>query len=101
VLGRGAAEVSIVAVTHTECSNDNRKTHAQVIDGRVRIHGVVVGNRDDLEALSRFLTAHKDLKPVIDSTFAPLEAAPAAFAAMQRGPMGKVVVQTSACYSRL
>jgi D-arabinose 1-dehydrogenase-like Zn-dependent alcohol dehydrogenase len=72
-----------------------------VINGQVRIHGVVVGNRDDLEALSRFLTAHTHLKPVIDSAYAPLEAAPAAFAAMQRGPLGKVVVHTSAFASRL
>lgn len=72
-----------------------------MIDGQIQIHGVVVGNRDDLETLSRFLTAHKHIKPVIDSVFAPLEAAPAAFTAMQRGPLGKVVVQTSAVASRL
>lgn len=61
----------------------------------------MVGNRDDMEELCRFVTAHS-LVPVVGAVF-PLAQVADAFAAMRRGPIGKVVVAVGAhgAHSRL
>ncbi len=59
----------------------------------VRLQGVFVGNRADLEGLCALLDAHPDVRPVIDRVF-PFEEAPAAFAWLRGAEhFGKVVVR--------
>lgn len=57
---------------------------------RAILHGVTVGHRRALEDLVRFLGAH-GIRPVIGETFAFADL-PAAFAALDNGPYGKIVV---------
>lgn len=60
---------------------------------RAAIHGVSVGHRRAFEAMTGFIDANA-IHPVVDSTFAFADA-PAAFARMAEGPVGKVVVDLS------
>lgn len=61
----------------------------------VRIQGVYVGHKQDFEALNRALSAHPDVRPVVDRVFG-FDEVPAAFAHLQAGAhMGKVVVDLS------
>lgn len=57
---------------------------------RAVIQGITVGHRRAFEDLVRFIDAH-GLKPVIDRTYG-FEDVPAAFAHLERGPFGKIVI---------
>jgi NADPH:quinone reductase-like Zn-dependent oxidoreductase len=58
----------------------------------VRIQGILVGHRQDFEALNRALAAHPDVKPVVDRTFA-FDEVPEALDYLSQGVhMGKVVI---------
>ncbi|MBW1879121.1 MAG: NAD(P)-dependent alcohol dehydrogenase [Deltaproteobacteria bacterium] len=58
----------------------------------IRIQGLFVGNRDDFESLTRFLSVNPDLRPTVDRVF-PFEEAPEAFAHLASGThFGKVAV---------
>jgi NADPH:quinone reductase-like Zn-dependent oxidoreductase len=59
--------------------------------GHVRVQGILVGSRDDFEALCRAVTAHR-IHPRIDRIFA-FDHAPDAFAHLRSGAhFGKVVI---------
>ena len=61
----------------------------------VRIQGVFVGSRADLVDLCAFLTAHPDLRPVVDHV-APFDALPDALHALSKGQhVGKIAVPDS------
>ncbi len=64
----------------------------QLIGPMVRIHGVVVGSRAELEAMCQAMALH-EIRPVIDRTFA-LDQARAAFDHMRRAAhVGKIVIE--------
>jgi NADPH:quinone reductase-like Zn-dependent oxidoreductase len=66
-----------------------------VLMQNLRIQGVYVGHREQLEALFR-AAAEAELRPVIDGTFAMSEV-PSAFARMEAGDhFGKIVIQVAA-----
>ena len=68
---------------------------APVLMRKLKLQGVLVGSRAELEALARALSAHHDLRPVVDREF-PFEEAPAAFEALARGEhFGKLVIRVS------
>jgi len=58
---------------------------------RAKLQGVSVGHRRALERLARFVQ-EQDIHPVIDQEYA-FEAAHDAFAHLDRGPFGKIVVR--------
>lgn len=59
---------------------------------QIRVQGVLVGNRDDFEAMNRLLAA-RQLRPVLDSRFR-FEAAPQALEHLAQGlHFGKIVVR--------
>ena len=58
---------------------------------RAVIQGITVGHRRALEDLNRAIDDHA-IKPVIEKIY-PFEEAPAAFAHLERGPFGKVVIR--------
>ncbi len=59
---------------------------------QIRVQGVLVGNRDDFEAMNRLLAAHQ-LRPVVDSCFG-FEQAPQALEKLASGShFGKIVVE--------
>lgn len=65
---------------------------ASILMRRVRIQGVLVGSRDDLEAMCRAIGHHR-LRPVVDRVF-PFEEAHAAFEHLAAGRhFGKVCVR--------
>ncbi len=71
-------------------------TLARVFMHGVKITGILVGSRADLEALVRALEAHPEVRPVLDQTYA-FEDVPAAFQRMASGGhVGKIVVRVSA-----
>jgi NADPH:quinone reductase-like Zn-dependent oxidoreductase len=58
---------------------------------KIRVQGILVGDRESFEAMNRAIALH-GLKPVVDRAF-PLAEAPAAFAHMAAGEhFGKIVV---------
>ena len=57
---------------------------------RAIIQGISVGHRSAFEAMNLAVERHK-IKPVIDRTYL-FDEAPAAFAHLERGPFGKVVI---------
>ncbi|WP_294990830.1 NAD(P)-dependent alcohol dehydrogenase [uncultured Stenotrophomonas sp.] len=61
---------------------------------RATLTGVSVGHRRAFEAMNAFIQRER-LQPVIDAVF-PFADVPAAFARLQQGPFGKVVVQVDA-----
>jgi NADPH:quinone reductase-like Zn-dependent oxidoreductase len=63
----------------------------QLIRGRGMIKGVSVGHRRALEDMVRAIDAHA-LQPVMAAEYAS-DAVPEAFAHLQRGPFGKIVVR--------
>jgi NADPH:quinone reductase-like Zn-dependent oxidoreductase len=59
---------------------------------RVRLQGILVGDRESFEAMNRALAAHR-LQPVIDRTF-PLEEFRGAFEHMAAGRhFGKICIR--------
>jgi NADPH:quinone reductase-like Zn-dependent oxidoreductase len=67
-------------------------TLALVFMQRVRLQGILVGDRESFEAMNRAITAHR-LKPVLDRTF-PVEDARAAFEHMAAGRhFGKICLR--------
>lgn len=59
---------------------------------RVRVQGILVGSREDFEAMNRAITLHK-LHPVVDRVF-PFEAAREALELMDRGGhFGKICIK--------
>ncbi|MBT1174609.1 zinc-binding dehydrogenase [Bifidobacterium sp. LC6] len=59
----------------------------------IRVQGSTMGSREDFARLLRFVE-HADIHPVIDSVFAGLDEAPAAFAKLNSGDVfGKVVIE--------
>jgi NADPH:quinone reductase-like Zn-dependent oxidoreductase len=65
----------------------------RILMNHVRVQGVFVGAREDLEALCRALAAHPEVDPVIDRVFG-FDEAPQAFAHLASGAhMGKIVVR--------
>jgi NADPH:quinone reductase-like Zn-dependent oxidoreductase len=59
---------------------------------RIRLNGILVGDRESFEAMNRAIALHR-LRPVVDRVF-PLEEAPAAFAHMAAGGhFGKIVIR--------
>ncbi|HEY0514858.1 MAG TPA: NAD(P)-dependent alcohol dehydrogenase [Thermoanaerobaculia bacterium] len=59
---------------------------------KIRLNGILVGDRESFEAMNRAIAAHR-LRPVIDRVF-PLEEAPAAFGQMAAGGhFGKICVR--------
>jgi NADPH:quinone reductase-like Zn-dependent oxidoreductase len=70
-------------------------TLADVVTRRIRLQGIFVGSRVDLQHLVRFVEAHA-LDPIIDRVFTRLSAARAAFAYLLSGQhLGKIVVLVS------
>lgn len=58
----------------------------------IRVQGVFVGDREDLQALCRALAAHPEVRPAVDRVFG-FDAVPQAFEHLAAGRhMGKVVV---------
>lgn len=79
VLGGGKAELTL----------------ARVFMHGVRVQGVLVGSRADLEALVRALEAHPDVRPVLDRTFA-FDEVPAAFERLASGAhQGKIAIRVA------
>ena len=60
---------------------------------QVVLRGIVVGHRRVFEAMSVGIEAMK-IKPVIDAVYA-FDQVPQAFAHLDRGPFGKVVIKVS------
>ena len=59
---------------------------------KIRVQGILVGDRESFEAMNRAIALHR-LRPVVDRVF-PLEEAPAAFAHMAAGDhFGKIVIR--------
>jgi len=59
---------------------------------RIRVQGILVGDRENFEAMNRAIALH-ELRPVIDQVF-PLEDSPAAFRHMAAGEhFGKIVIR--------
>mmetsp|Transcript_10135 Transcript_10135/g.19184 ORF Transcript_10135/g.19184 Transcript_10135/m.19184 type:complete len:366 (-) Transcript_10135:423-1520(-) len=73
----------------------------KLIQTRARVHGIVVGNRDDLEQVMQFYKEHH-MSPVLDAVY-PLSDSPAAFKSLADAQhFGKVVIslgQSSCCVS--
>lgn len=64
----------------------------QILMQKVRAQGILVGSRDDFEAMNRAITLHQ-LHPILDRTF-PFEEARAAFEHMASGShFGKIVIR--------
>ena len=64
------------------------------MQGRVNLHGIIVGNRDDFEAMNECITQHK-IQPAVSSIF-PFEETDAAFRMFAQGKhFGKVVIEVS------
>jgi NADPH:quinone reductase-like Zn-dependent oxidoreductase len=57
----------------------------------VRLEGIGVGSRKDMQDLLAFLETHK-IAPIIDATY-KFEALPEALEHMDRGPFGKIVIE--------
>jgi NADPH:quinone reductase-like Zn-dependent oxidoreductase len=57
----------------------------------LRLQGVSLGSRGDMEELLAFLKLHR-LSPIVDARYS-FDALPDAFAHLDRGPFGKVVVE--------
>ncbi|WP_338056174.1 zinc-binding dehydrogenase [Telmatospirillum siberiense] len=57
---------------------------------RAIIQGITVGHRRAFEEMIRAIDAH-GIKPVIDKAYG-FDDAPAAFAHLERGPFGKIVI---------
>lgn len=72
-----------------------------MVQTRARVHGIVVGNRDDLEQVMQFYKEHH-MSPVLDAVY-PLSDSPAAFKSLADAQhFGKVVIslgQSSCCVS--
>jgi NADPH:quinone reductase-like Zn-dependent oxidoreductase len=67
-------------------------TLALVFMQRIRLQGILVGDRESFEAMNRAIAAHR-LRPVLDRTF-PLEEARAAFEHMAAGRhFGKICLR--------
>lgn len=65
----------------------------RVFMNAVRLQGVLVGAREDFEALNRALAAHPHVRPVVDHVFG-FDEVPAAFAALKAARhVGKLVVR--------
>jgi NADPH:quinone reductase-like Zn-dependent oxidoreductase len=60
----------------------------------VRLQGVSVGSRDDMEELLAFVEYHR-ISPIIDARYS-FSALPDAVDHLDRGPFGKVVVEINA-----
>ena len=68
---------------------------ADVLTRRIRVQGIFVGSRVDLERYLRFVEAHA-IEPIIDRVFVGLSTARHAFAHLLTGRhLGKVVVRVS------
>jgi NADPH:quinone reductase-like Zn-dependent oxidoreductase len=57
----------------------------------LRLQGVSVGSRDDMEELLAFVEKHR-ISPIIDARYT-FDALPDALAHLDRGPFGKVVIE--------
>jgi D-arabinose 1-dehydrogenase-like Zn-dependent alcohol dehydrogenase len=58
---------------------------------QLRLHGVSLGSRSDMEELLAFVENHR-LSPVIDARYS-FDALPDALDHLDRGPFGKLVVE--------
>lgn len=65
----------------------------RVIFGQVHLHGILVGHRRALEQLTAFVDKHR-IKPVIDTVY-DFEDALDAYAHLDRGAFGKIVVRVA------
>jgi NADPH:quinone reductase-like Zn-dependent oxidoreductase len=59
----------------------------------LRLHGVSLGSRSDMEELLAFVENHR-LSPVIDARYS-FDALPDALDHLDRGPFGKLVVEVN------
>jgi NADPH:quinone reductase-like Zn-dependent oxidoreductase len=64
-----------------------------ILGKALRLQGVTVGSRRDMEDLLTFLTEHP-IEPVIDAAY-PFDALPDALDHLDRGPFGKVIVEVT------
>jgi len=65
---------------------------ASILMRRVRVQGVLVGSRDDFEAMNRAIAEHR-LRPVVDRVF-PFDEARQAFEHLAAGrDLGKVCIR--------
>lgn len=65
-----------------------------VIFKATQVRGILVGNRDAFEAMNKVIEKHA-IRPVIDTVYSFADVH-AAFAHLERGAIGKVVIQVSA-----
>ena len=67
----------------------------RIFQGRLRLHGISAGSRDDFESMNAFLAHHK-VRPLVDRAFG-LESVQEAMRYMEQGKhFGKVVVRLPA-----
>ena len=72
----------------------------RVFQGRIHIHGVSAGSRDDFEKMLEFFAAHR-IRPVVDTTFEFSDTQGALKALDQGGHVGKVCVNVTKRDSKL
>lgn len=89
---RMAGTVSVIGVLS---GRETELDLAPVLMRKLKLQGILVGSREELEALARALEANHDLRPVVDTEF-PFEQAPQALEALAKGEhFGKLVIRVA------
>jgi len=90
---RAAREGGLVALLGVGASGGWPPDIAQILMRRIRLHGIFVGSRTELQRYVGFVAAHR-IAPVIDRLFDGLGSARQAFAHLVAGQhLGKIVIR--------
>ena len=89
---RSVHDGGLVALLSAAASDGPPPDLAQILMRRIRLHGIFVGSRAELERYVAFVAAHR-VAPIIDRVFAGLGSARRAFAHLvSGGHIGKIVI---------
>ena len=89
---RATAVGGLIVLLGVLAGDSNPPNLTPVFMNGLRVQGLLVGNRDDFEAMNRFVAAHK-LTPVIDRVFDFARAKEAFSAWSGKATFGKVVIR--------
>lgn len=89
---RATAVGGLIVLLGVLAGDANPPNLTPVFMNGLRVQGLLVGNRDDFEAMNRFIAAHK-LLPVIDRVFAFADAKEAFSHLVRQSHLGKVVIR--------
>jgi NADPH:quinone reductase-like Zn-dependent oxidoreductase len=90
---RAARDGGLVALLGVGTAGARSPDLAQILMRRIRVHGIFVGSRAELDRYVAFVAAHR-IAPVIDRVFDGLGSARQAFAHLVTGRhLGKIVIR--------